>query len=106
MLVETGITVNRHFVQITPLMQQAVHRVLSNKADEFNYRFIVRMDNFNYTLFTTSSALKCFSRGDEGHLARVCPSHPGPLESVVQCGGRPRCLGFSRDGVTDGGEME
>ncbi|XP_056913676.1 uncharacterized protein LOC130539368 [Takifugu flavidus] len=48
--------------------------ILNNRAEEFNYRFIVRVDDFDYTLFATSSALKCFNCNEEGHLARACPS--------------------------------
>ncbi|TWW81192.1 hypothetical protein D4764_01G0010070 [Takifugu flavidus] len=95
MLVETGITVGGQFVQVTPLTQPAariilsnvppfisdeflVHMILNNRAEEFNYRFIVRVDDFDYTLFATSSALKCFNCNEEGHLARACPSRVVP----------------------------
>ncbi|TWW61078.1 Transposon TX1 uncharacterized 149 kDa protein ORF 2 [Takifugu flavidus] len=125
-LVETGITVGRQFVQVTPVTQpvvritlsnvppvisdeflvrelsrhgkvvfpirkmllgckspllrhvvsnrRQVHMILNNRAEEFNYRFIVQVDDFDSTLFATSSALKCFNCGEEGHLARVCQS--------------------------------
>ena len=61
----------------SPLLRHVVsHRrqlymILNNRAEEFNYRFIVRVDDFDYTLFATSSQLKCFSCGEEGHLARA-----------------------------------
>lgn len=87
------------------------------------------MDDFDYTLFATSSALKYFNSGEEGHLARACPSRPvldvlaakpaasavepfaptarsGSKASVVRCGGRPRCPGRSGNGVAGGGKME
>ncbi|TWW54587.1 Transposon TX1 uncharacterized 149 kDa protein ORF 2, partial [Takifugu flavidus] len=54
--------------------RRQVHMILNNRAEEFNYRFIVRVDDFDYTLFATSSALKCFNCNEEGHLARACPS--------------------------------
>ncbi|TWW59242.1 Transposon TX1 uncharacterized 82 kDa protein ORF 1 [Takifugu flavidus] len=54
--------------------RRQVHMILNNRAEEFNYRFIVWVDDFDYTLFATSSALKCFNCNEEGHLARACPS--------------------------------
>lgn len=50
-----------------------VHMVLNNGV-EFNYRFVVRVDDFDYILFATSSALKWFKCSKEGHLARACPN--------------------------------
>nr|BAC82602.1 gag-like protein [Takifugu rubripes] len=61
--------------------RRQVHMILNNKADEFNYRFIVRVDDFDYTLFASAlfaSALKCFNCREEGHLARACPSRVAP----------------------------
>ncbi|TWW56113.1 Transposon TX1 uncharacterized 149 kDa protein ORF 2 [Takifugu flavidus] len=58
--------------------RRQVHMILNNKAEEFNYQFIVRVDDFDYTLFATSSALKCFNCREEGHLARACPSRVAP----------------------------
>lgn len=49
--------------------------ILNNRSEEFKNQFVVRIDNFNYTLFATSSALKCFK---EGHVAKACPDRPGP----------------------------
>ncbi|TWW69311.1 hypothetical protein D4764_18G0001170 [Takifugu flavidus] len=101
MLVEMGMTVGRQFVQVTPLTQPEaqitlskvppfisneflVHMILNNWAEEFNYRFIVRVDDFDYTLFVTSSALKCFNCGEEGHLARACPSRAATDATVAE----------------------
>ncbi|TWW74489.1 Transposon TX1 uncharacterized 82 kDa protein ORF 1 [Takifugu flavidus] len=61
--------------------RRQVHMILNNKAEEFNYRFIVRVDDFDYTLFASAlfaSALKCFNCREEGHLARACPSRVAP----------------------------
>ncbi|TWW68516.1 hypothetical protein D4764_19G0003140 [Takifugu flavidus] len=91
MLVETGITVGGQFVQVTPLTQPAARITLSNVppfiSDEFLVRELSRHGkvvspirkmlsgyDFDYTLFATSSALKCFNCNEEGHLARACPS--------------------------------
>ncbi|TWW81823.1 Transposon TX1 uncharacterized 82 kDa protein ORF 1 [Takifugu flavidus] len=63
--------------------RRQVHMILNNRAEEFNYRFIVRVDDFDYTLFATSSTLKCFICGEEGHLARACASHADPDAPAV-----------------------
>ncbi|TWW62760.1 hypothetical protein D4764_04G0014070 [Takifugu flavidus] len=111
-LVETGITVgghdeflvkelSRHGKVVFPIRKmlsgckspllrnvvshrRQVHMILNNRVDEFNYRFIVRVDDFDYTLFATSSALKCFNCGEEGHLARACLSRTVPDAPVVE----------------------
>ncbi|TKS66079.1 Transposon TX1 uncharacterized 82 kDa protein ORF 1 [Collichthys lucidus] len=68
----------------SPLLRHVVsHRrqlfmILNNKAEEFNYRFIVRVEDCDYVLFATSSAAKCFGCGEEGHLANACPSRASP----------------------------
>lgn len=38
---------------------------------------VVRVDDFNYTLFATSSEVKCFGCVAEGHLVRACPNWVG-----------------------------
>lgn len=57
--------------------RRQVYMILNNRAEEFNYRFIVRVDDFDYTLFATSSEVKCFGCGAEGHLVRACPNRAG-----------------------------
>lgn len=58
----------------SPLLRHVVshrrqlHMILNNKTEEFSYRFIVRVDGFDYTLFATSSLSRCFNCGEEGHL--------------------------------------
>ncbi|TWW62672.1 Transposon TX1 uncharacterized 82 kDa protein ORF 1 [Takifugu flavidus] len=104
--------------------RRQVHMILNNRVEEFNYRFIVRVDDFDYTLFATSSALKCFNCNEEGHLqglseprglgragggARRYCAHGAPARSsgevsVAQCGGKLRCPGRSDSRVADGGE--
>ncbi|TWW61012.1 Transposon TX1 uncharacterized 82 kDa protein ORF 1 [Takifugu flavidus] len=87
--------------------RRQVHMILNNRAEEFNYRFIVRVDDFDYTLFATSSALKCFNCNEEGHLARAGLGHAarsGGEASVAQRGWKLRCPGRSDSRVADGGE--
>ncbi|TWW54865.1 hypothetical protein D4764_0016330, partial [Takifugu flavidus] len=110
-LVETGITVEGKFVQVTPLTQLAARITLSNMplfvsdeflakklsrhgklvspirkvlAEAFNYPFDVRVDDFDY--IATSSALKYFNCGKEGHLARACPSRLVPDAAAPAAG--------------------
>ena len=67
----------------SPLLRHVVsHRrqlfmILNNKDEEFDYRFRVRVDDFDYILFATSSTVKCFGCGQEGHLIRACPCRRG-----------------------------
>lgn len=69
--------------------RRQLYMILNNKVEEFNYRFIVRVDDFDYTLFATSSEhlTKCFGCGEEGHLIRACPSRAGSaiLEPLRRC---------------------
>lgn len=70
----------------SPLLRHIVshcrqlYKILNNKSEEFNYRFVVRVDDYDYILFATSSVMKCFGCGEEGHLARACPSRAGPAQ--------------------------
>jgi len=64
----------------SPLLTHVVsHRrqllvILMNKSEELNLRFIVRADDFDYTLLATSSIMKCFGCGVEGHLIKTFPN--------------------------------
>ena len=63
----------------SPLLRHVVsHRrqlfmILNNKDEEFDYRFRVRVEEFDYILFATSSTVTCFGCGQEGQLIRACP---------------------------------
>jgi len=41
-------------------------------------RFRVRVDDYDYMVYATSSVMKCLGCGEEGHIVRVCPKHWGP----------------------------
>ncbi|KAG7478859.1 hypothetical protein JOB18_010430 [Solea senegalensis] len=56
--------------------------ILNNKTEEFNYRFMVRVDDFDYALFATTSFMKCFGCGEEGHAAVTAADHGRPIAAV------------------------
>ncbi|XP_043980130.1 carboxypeptidase A4 isoform X2 [Gambusia affinis] len=68
----------------SPLLKHVVsHRrqlfmILNRKDEELNLRFHVRIDDFDYVLFATSSGMKCFGCGQEGHVIKMCPDRAGP----------------------------
>ncbi|KAM9738114.1 uncharacterized protein ACNS7B_013564 [Menidia menidia] len=68
----------------SPLLKHVVsHRrqlfmILNRKDEELNLRFRVRIDEFDYVLFATSSNMKCFGCGKEGHVIKMCPDKAGP----------------------------
>ncbi|XP_056881178.1 uncharacterized protein LOC130521560 isoform X1 [Takifugu flavidus] len=89
--------------------RRQVHMILNNRAEEFNYSFVVRVDDFDYVLFATSSALKCFNCGEEGHLARACPSRAVPdavAAEPIPAARRRRCGAEGDLAAPDGAEME
>ncbi|KAI3357185.1 hypothetical protein L3Q82_015640, partial [Scortum barcoo] len=53
--------------------------ILNNWNEEFNCRFHVRVDDFDYVLFATSALMKCFGSGEEGHVVKACPKRAGPV---------------------------
>jgi len=57
--------------------------ILNNKDEVFDYRFRVRVDGFEYILFATSSTVKCFGCGEEGHLIKACPSRSALAEGAA-----------------------
>lgn len=59
--------------------QRQVHMILNNRAEELNYRFIVRVDDFDYTLFATSSTLKCYMCNED-----ISPGHVRATVSQVR----------------------
>ncbi|KAI3369665.1 hypothetical protein L3Q82_024503 [Scortum barcoo] len=57
--------------------------ILNHRDEELNLRFHVRVDDYDYVIFATSSVMKCFGCGEEGHTVKACPmradpARPGP----------------------------
>uniref|UniRef100_G3Q8R6 CCHC-type domain-containing protein n=1 Tax=Gasterosteus aculeatus TaxID=69293 RepID=G3Q8R6_GASAC len=57
-----------------------LYMILNNRNVELNLRFHIKVDDYEYVIFATSSSMKCFSCGEEGHSVRACPGRgvPGP----------------------------
>lgn len=50
-----------------------VYMILKNENEELNLVMKFKVDNFDYVIFATSSMMKCFGCGKEGHIIRACP---------------------------------
>ncbi|TWW78288.1 Transposon TX1 uncharacterized 82 kDa protein ORF 1, partial [Takifugu flavidus] len=86
--------------------RRQVHMVLNNRAEEVNYCFVVHVDDFDYILFATSSALMCFNCGEEGHLG-LSDSATGAAASDPALALRRRwCSAEGAPAVLDGAQME
>ena len=73
----------------SPLLKHVVsHRrqlymILNSRNEELNLRFHVKVDDYDYVIFASSSVMKCFGCGEEGHTVKACPvraepAPPGP----------------------------
>ena len=64
----------------SPLLKHVVsHRrqlymILNNRNEELNLRFHVKVDDYDYMIFATTSVMKCFGCGEEGHTVRSLTS--------------------------------
>ncbi|KAL6112674.1 uncharacterized protein ACO6RY_11126 [Pungitius sinensis] len=64
-----------------------LYMILNNRNVEINLRFHVRIDDYEYVIFATSSAMKCFGCGEEGHTVGACPRRGDPTPPGRSCGG-------------------
>ncbi|XP_035853760.1 uncharacterized protein LOC118494306 [Sander lucioperca] len=68
----------------SPLLKHVVsHRrqlymILNHRNEELNLRFHVKVDDYEYVIFATSSEMKCFGCGEVGHTVRACPRRGDP----------------------------
>lgn len=47
-----------------------VYMILNNRGEELEFGLRVRVDGFDYVLFVSSAAMKCFGCGEEGHIIK------------------------------------
>jgi len=78
--------------------RRSVYMILNDRSKELSLRFRVRVDDYNYEIYASSSAMKCFHCGEEGHTARVCskrgnPAPAGPGGAGPSGAPRRTCLG-------------
>lgn len=50
-----------------------VYMILNNENEELNLVMKFKVENFDYVIYATSSMMKCFGCGKEGHTIRACP---------------------------------
>ena len=68
----------------SPLLKHVVsHRrqlymILNNRNEDLNLCFHVKVDDYDYVIFATTSVMKCFGCGEEGHTVRSCPRQRDP----------------------------
>ncbi|KAI3358279.1 hypothetical protein L3Q82_003277 [Scortum barcoo] len=63
--------------------RRQLYMILKNRDEELNLRLHVRVEDFDYVIFATSAAMKCFGCGKEGHTVRACPDRGEPAPPGV-----------------------
>uniref|UniRef100_G3PBY4 CCHC-type domain-containing protein n=1 Tax=Gasterosteus aculeatus TaxID=69293 RepID=G3PBY4_GASAC len=66
-----------------------LYMILNNRNVELNLRFHVKIDDYEYVIFASSSAMKCFGCGEEGHTVGACPGRGDPTPPGRAAAGEP-----------------
>lgn len=72
--------------------------ILNNCSEELEVRLRIRVEGFDYLLFVSSAAMKCFGCGLEEHKMKMCPLWADTSAAAVEpgqdggapCGSRER----------------
>lgn len=67
-----------HLLKHVVSHRRQLYMILSNRNEELNLRFLVKVDDYDYVIFATSSVMKCFGCGEEGHTVKSCPRRSDP----------------------------
>ncbi|KAF0039204.1 hypothetical protein F2P81_009688 [Scophthalmus maximus] len=93
----------------SPLLRHVVsHRrqlymILNNRKEEFNCRFQVKIDNFEYMIFATSSFMQCLGCGGGGSCTQDMSQTGRSSSAAGRRAGRGRDRWGSNAGSTAGG---
>ena len=61
-----------------------VYMVLKDNKDDLDLTLNIKADNFNYVVYASTNAMKCFGCGSHGHLIRACPEKRGKSDDSGQ----------------------
>ena len=80
--------------------------ILNNRHQDLDIVFYVKVEEFQYILFASSSGSKCFGCGQEGHIIKACPEKEGTSTGSTAAGvsstGQIDRVGASHVGEIDG----
>ncbi|XP_041917891.1 uncharacterized protein LOC121681986 isoform X1 [Alosa sapidissima] len=62
--------------------RRSVFMILKDNKDDLDLTLNVKVDNFSYVIYASTSVMKCFGCGQSGHLVRACPKAKGNSSDV------------------------
>lgn len=62
--------------------RRSVFMILKDNKDDLDLTLNVKVDNFSYVIYASTSVMKCFGCGQTGHLVRACPKAKGNSSDV------------------------